>query len=165
MEQDQDVAKANNNKQRTTTRYNTCGQAWCIMPWSCVCLHLWFELLWRINWTIKKRKVWSTVVMEFLCLNLIEDLYNYNMNLVDLADQLSNCFCFNMTGHFSLADWMWHHQCLHCLRTKVWREEGGGGGEGEGGRVEVDVWEVVPALWILYQKTHPWLPRLEHWST
>jgi hypothetical protein len=52
-----------------------------------------------VEWIKKKRSVWSTdagtkVSIGYLKLNLIDD-YNNNMNNIDLADQLHNCYQFN----------------------------------------------------------------------
>ncbi len=52
-----------------------------------------------IEWEEKKRRVWSYelkrhVQMGYLRLNLI-DMYNNNMNSVDIADQHRNCYRFN----------------------------------------------------------------------
>ena len=49
-----------------------------------------------VNWVTMQRNVYSAaankmVTMEYLRLNLIDN-YNQDMNSVDLADQLCNCY-------------------------------------------------------------------------
>ena len=62
-------------------------------------VHLMSTVAETIEWDEKVRKVWSTelmrkVSMKYLRLNLI-DVYNNEMNAVDLADQLRNCYRMN----------------------------------------------------------------------
>ena len=72
-------------------------------------VHMMSTVAESIEWIEKKRKVWSSseqkkVQMRYLRLNLIND-YNENMNNVDLADQLRNCYRFN--HWFRNRKWWW----------------------------------------------------------
>ena len=62
-------------------------------------VHMMSTVAEMVEWIEKKRSVWSAeagtqVSISYLRLNLIDD-YNNNMNNIDLADQLRNCYQFN----------------------------------------------------------------------
>ena len=62
-------------------------------------VHMMSTVAEMVEWIEKKRSVCSAeagtkVSISYLRLNLIDD-YNNNMNNIDLADQLRNCYQFN----------------------------------------------------------------------
>jgi hypothetical protein len=98
-----DVNKANRLRGKTIAAVlkddDKCPDLLCVSLYDTKPVHLLSTVAETIDWTTKTRKVWSTahwkeVMMQYLRLNLIND-YNNNMNSVDLADQLRNCYRMN----------------------------------------------------------------------